>query len=67
MSSQKVRGFVVFFFFFLVSLTGNLNGLWENGKFPAKGNIESHIWDQDSRAVKEEVAEEGDCWRGNEQ
>ena len=64
---RKLEGLFCFWVFFLVSLTGNPTGLWENGKFPAKGNIESHIWDQDSRAVKEEVAEEGDCWRGNEQ
>ena len=65
MSSQKVGG--VFFFFFLVSLTGSATGLWENGKFPAKGNRESHIWDEDSRGVKQEVAEVGDCLRGEEQ
>lgn len=59
MSSQKVE-------VFSVSLTGNPTGLWENGTFPAKGNTESHIWDRDSRGVKEEVAEEGDCWRGKE-
>lgn len=47
----------------MVSLTGSATGLWENGKFPAKGNRESHIWDEDSRGVKEEVAEVGDCLR----
>lgn len=58
MSSQKVGGFVFFFFFGFTNRQPNW--VMGNGKFPAKGNIESHIWDQDSRAVKE-VAEEGDC------
>lgn len=67
MSSQKVGGFCFGFFFFSVSLTGNPTGLWENSKFPAKGNRKSHIWDQDSRGVKEEVAKKGDSGRGKEQ